>query len=509
MLTITKRLPVDPGGIPVIVHLSQYDSDFTLVFELFSISDFTIPSGTTAEIRGTKSDGNGYSADATVDAGAKTVTVAGDNQITAASGKNVFEIALLKDGELLNTANFTVCVERAALDADTIQSETVLKDLDAIIEGAATATEAAREAAASAAAAAESASTLTIDPTLTRSGQPADAKVTGDEISDLKSDLSELDEKIDNVSGLSDEAKIALLTCFQKVAWIDTHGQDYYDDLYEALYPDTGLVRITAVFTQGSAVIYPDTPINDLKAYLTVTGYYRDGTSKHISDYSLSGTLTTGTSVITVLKEGKTATFNVIVAQPEYDHTVFYKASDGVILTEFADMEVTGSGKGDISETLTNNTLRVRETGSTNYVMVRLKTDQYVPANVSKIKATARVKIADASFAEDVSGFYLTVKSGDKAGNIFTRKTSESSAMWAIKTSAEQTENKAALVFGDWYDIEIINENGTQIVSVNGNVIHQGTGNTYANSSGVIFQKTADGTLDMYIDYLKFEWADA
>ena len=104
---------------------------------------------------------------------------------------------------------------------------------------------------------------------------------------------------------------MAFLTCFQKVAWIDTHGQDYYDALYEALYPDTGLVRITAVFTQGSAVIYPDTPINNLKAYLTVTGYYEDGTLKHISDYSLSGTLITGTSVITVLKEGKTTIFNV------------------------------------------------------------------------------------------------------------------------------------------------------------------------------------------------------
>lgn len=247
MLTITKRLPVDPGGIPVIVHLSQYDSDFTLVFELFSISDFTIPSGTTAEIRGTKSDGNGYSADATVDAGAKTVTVAGDNQITAASGKNVFEIALLKDGELLNTANFTVCVERAALDADTIQSETVLKDLDAIIEGAATATEAAQEAAASAAAAAESASTLTIDPTLTHSGQPADAKVTGDEISDLKSAFNDLDNTVGAIGTNLD-------TSFNISG--STVGVGTTKTLYSARAGDTIVVTLSGTFFGTSTTVY-------------------------------------------------------------------------------------------------------------------------------------------------------------------------------------------------------------------------------------------------------------
>ena len=54
-----------------------------------------------------------------------------------------------------------------------------------------TATAKAQAAQASASAAAESARTLTIDKTLTQSGQAADAKKTGDEISDLKSGLSE------------------------------------------------------------------------------------------------------------------------------------------------------------------------------------------------------------------------------------------------------------------------------------------------------------------------------
>ena len=121
-------------------------------------------------------------------------------------------------------------------------------------------------------------------------------------------------------AGLSEDAKIALLACFEHVAWTDEHGQDYYDALYDALYPTTGLVSISAVFTQGGAVIYPTTPLNDLKAYLVVTGHYNDGTSKTITDYALSGTLEVGTSTVTVSKEGKTTTFNVTVSQPYWDY---------------------------------------------------------------------------------------------------------------------------------------------------------------------------------------------
>ena len=75
------------------------------------------------------------------------------------------------------------------------------------------------------------------------------------------------------------------------------------------------LQSITANFNQGSAVIYTNNTLNDLKQYLTVTGFYTDGTSEQITDYALSGTLTTGTSTITVTKDNKVATFEVAVTQ--------------------------------------------------------------------------------------------------------------------------------------------------------------------------------------------------
>lgn len=196
-------------------------------------------------------------------------------------------------------------------------------------------------------------------------------------------------------TGLTDEIKSALLQLAQKVAYIDANGDDYYQDLYEALYNEptytvmnnltdvtnnnistrvtqggsytatltaasgytinsvtvtmggndvtgtvyssgtisianvTGnivitaiaterqatLTSITAIFTQGSAVIYDDATLASLKQYLTVTAHYDDSSSEMLADsaYTLSGTLTAGTSTITASYGGKSDTFTVTV----------------------------------------------------------------------------------------------------------------------------------------------------------------------------------------------------
>ena len=137
-----------PGAVPKIIHLSQYDSDFSLVFRLHaSFGVLNIESGTTAEIRGTKKSGTGYSASATLNTTNNTVTVAGDAQMTAVAGQNIYEIVLIKNNKVLGSANFILLVERAALDADTITDATVLKELNAIIDSVETATQAAEDAA--------------------------------------------------------------------------------------------------------------------------------------------------------------------------------------------------------------------------------------------------------------------------------------------------------------------------------------------------------------------------
>lgn len=111
--------------------------------------------------------------------------------------------------------------------------------------------------------------------------------------------------------GLTDDIKEALLDCFEHVAWIDDDGQQYYDALLEALYP---LSSITAVYTQ-SGTVYTDTSLDSLKDDLVVTAHYGTSHSETVTTYTLSGTLTVGTSIITVTYEGKATTFNVTVSE--------------------------------------------------------------------------------------------------------------------------------------------------------------------------------------------------
>jgi hypothetical protein len=76
------------------------------------------------------------------------------------------------------------------------------------------------------------------------------------------------------------------------------------------------LTDITAVYTQGSTIVYPTTPLDSLKAGLTVTAQYSDSTTQPVTAYALSGTLTVGTSAVTVsYTDGvtQTTTFNVTV----------------------------------------------------------------------------------------------------------------------------------------------------------------------------------------------------
>ncbi len=269
MLTLTNRIDMRPGAVPLVIHLGQYDSDFSLVFELYSSAgDFTVESGTTAMIRGTKTDGHAYDADATIDISAKTVTVAGSEQMTAAKGRNVYELVLKKGTKVLSTANFILDVERAAMDADTIASESVLKELNAIIAGAETATEAAADAASAADRAEDAAESV--------SSASAQIATNTADIADLKADFEQLEP------GLSAEAKAALLACFAKVAWIDEHGQDYYDALEEALNSDTPTPP--PVFDYG--VYVPESVING--KYIDSDGVVKNGeanSSWYIEDY--------------------------------------------------------------------------------------------------------------------------------------------------------------------------------------------------------------------------------
>ena len=78
------------------------------------------------------------------------------------------------------------------------------------------------------------------------------------------------------------------------------------------------LTSIQAVVNIPKEVtITTSTLLEDLKQYVVINGEYDDGSSKEITEYELQGTLTTGTSTITVVateNNSITTTFDVTVA---------------------------------------------------------------------------------------------------------------------------------------------------------------------------------------------------
>lgn len=134
MITYTFDLDVTPGGIPLTIHASQYDaSSRTFLFRLFSSAgELALPKGVTATIRGSKPDGNVFSYNAEIIG--TQVSIELTKQMTAVAGKVRCEIVLYLGETELGTANFILAVERAAMDKDTMVSDSEVRELVEIMD---------------------------------------------------------------------------------------------------------------------------------------------------------------------------------------------------------------------------------------------------------------------------------------------------------------------------------------------------------------------------------------
>lgn len=160
-----------------------------------------------------------------------------------------------------------------------------------------------------------------IDNTLLVSGAAADSAKVGQELSDLKSQISDMG------SGIPYAVKVALDTVLQNVGFKNT---DVYTDELATIHAwatDVNLVSITATYTQSETIYNTDT-LDYLKNDLVVTANYDNGTSVEVDSYELSGELTVGTSAITVTYLNKTTTFNVTVTKRT---SFIYTPADGIL----------------------------------------------------------------------------------------------------------------------------------------------------------------------------------
>jgi len=126
MVTYKIDLDITPGGIPKIVHVKQYQTDATLEFKLHTRRGIlNVGNWTDCSVRGTKSDGNGYSASANFTVSSNTVTVTLTEQMTAVAGRQPYEITLTDQTGKMITATFYLDVQRAALDGATISASDI------------------------------------------------------------------------------------------------------------------------------------------------------------------------------------------------------------------------------------------------------------------------------------------------------------------------------------------------------------------------------------------------
>ena len=124
MLTCRYGLSLTPEEPPVVIRLHENDDNFTLIFDLYTVSgDATHiqPTGT-VKINGTLSDGTSYTKEATMEGTyPATVTVIGDSTMTSVPGMNCFEIQI-GNNLAYYTENFYIQVWPSIKDRSMVDS---------------------------------------------------------------------------------------------------------------------------------------------------------------------------------------------------------------------------------------------------------------------------------------------------------------------------------------------------------------------------------------------------
>lgn len=138
MIKYKRKISIIAGESPSPIRLGQYDSDVVIELEIYATEGILeIDPETAVALKGTKPDGNGISIDGelTVKSDKRTsvntyiATINVIPQMTAVAGESRYKLSLTKDGKELNTGSFVISIDRAAMDKDTLPSESVIKEI--------------------------------------------------------------------------------------------------------------------------------------------------------------------------------------------------------------------------------------------------------------------------------------------------------------------------------------------------------------------------------------------
>ena len=308
--------------IPLVINANQYDESEQWVFTLYSDSGvkYTPSSGA---IVGIKSDGYLIANAGTVDEQGRVV-ITETQQMTAAAGKAIFELQI--DSETHGTANFIVLVEpdpsnngiasgsdigllRDALNGGL--SEDAIEALLACFENVAWIGDDGQDYYDALEAALNAVRGIYLDvSTLSFVGAGQTQQLTATTVpagGTVSWQSSNTSVATVSSSGLVTSAGVGTATI--------TASSGDVSATCSVTVTQATLVSIDAVYTQ-SGTVYTTDSLDSLKSDLVVTATWSNSTTSTVAstDYTLSGTLTAGTSTITVNYGGKADTFTVTVS---------------------------------------------------------------------------------------------------------------------------------------------------------------------------------------------------
>lgn len=243
------------------LYFSQYDVGREATINLLNGAEaYTIPVGATVKIQATKPSGLGFNESCTFSG--NVVTVVSTETMTDEAGRIPCELRIEYNGDVLGTANFIFNVERSPHPEGTTDgtAESVLNDISVAFNYAM--------------------------------------------------------EQIENSGGLTPSIKNALLDCFAHVAWIDEHGQDYYDALADELFAVTGITlnSSTLLFSSLGSTQQLIASLIPSTSTATVSWASSDTSVATVSSSGLVTSVANGSATITASVGSVSATCSVSVA---------------------------------------------------------------------------------------------------------------------------------------------------------------------------------------------------
>lgn len=259
---------------------------------------------------------------------------------------------------------------------------------------------------------------------------PSDYTQLSEDVDDLKSDLSE-------APGLPEEARNAILACFAHVVWDTPQASGYISLLENALFPSE-YPKITTAFNPGTHVVYNVDTLDSLKPYLTVLYFETEESSgTAISNYTLSGELTGGTSRITATYNGLSSKFNVSVVDIDTITSWLYPS------------DITDKVIGSTQRVSSEDTRCVVNTESTRWIVgntiapIKIKDTSLNDMSIAPIKVPdgctgATVTFTYTGSASDVKYMFTRLKKEDGYYKVITWTSQANSGDRTAFTSTNQ-----------------------------------------------------------------------